>query len=119
MTKKSHYLFAEKLVKLLDTKFDIFGIKFGIDPFLDLFPMFGNIFGVGLSCYVFWIAYQLQVPQKIYWRMAWHILLDFVLGAVPFAGFFLDLLYHANAKNLALLTPYVNPEVLEGVVVEG
>lgn len=119
MTKKSHYIFADKLVKILDTKFNVFGLKFGIDPFLDLYPVFGNIIGVGISCYVFWIAYQFSVPQKIYWRMAWNIVVDFIMGAIPFAGFFLDLFYRANAKNLALLTPYVDPDVLEGVVVDG
>ena len=117
--KKSHFLIAEKLVKLLDTKFTILGVKFGVDPFLDLLPVFGNYFGLALSCYVFWIAYQLNVPQRIYWRMAWNIAVDFVFGSVPFAGFFLDLFYRANAKNLVLLTPYVDPDVLEGVVVEG
>lgn len=118
MTKKSHYLFAEKLVNLLDTKFNILGIKFGIDPFLDVVPEFGNILGAILSCYVFWIAYQLNVPSKIYWRMAWHIAIDFVLGAIPFAGFIFDLFYRSNAKNLALLSPFVDPDILEGVLVE-
>jgi len=119
ITKKSHFHFASQLVRILDTRFNLFGLKFGIDPFLDIFPGFGNFLGVGISCYVFWIAYQLNVPQRIYWHMAWNILFDFVLGAVPFAGFFLDLLYRSNTKNLALLSSYVDPEILEGVVIEG
>jgi len=118
ITKKSHFHFASQLVRILDTRFNFFGLKFGIDPFLDIFPGFGNFLGVGISCYVFWIAYQLNVPQRIYWRMAWNILFDFVLGAVPFAGFFLDLLYRSNTKNLALLSSYVDPEILEGVIVD-
>ena len=51
--KKSHFLIAERLVKLLDTKFTILGVKFGVDPFLDLLPIFGNYVGIALSCYVF------------------------------------------------------------------
>lgn len=115
---KSHILFARRLVELLDTKFNLLGIKFGIDPFLDLFPIFGNLLGVAISCYVFWIAYQLKVPQQIYWRMAWHIAADFVLGAIPFAGFVFDLFYRANSKNLALLAPYMDLDVLQGIVIE-
>ena len=100
----------------MDTKFNFFGIRFGIDPFFDLFPGFGDIVGAAISCYLFWIAYQYKVPRHIYLRMAWHIGLDFLLGAVPFLGFVFDLFYRANTKNLTLLLPFVDPDVLEGVV---
>ena len=50
--------------------------------------------------------------------MSWHILLDFLFGELPFIGFIFDLFYRANEKNLALLTLFVDPEVLEGVVID-
>jgi len=116
---KSHLLFAQRLTKLMDTKFSIFGIRFGIDPFFDLFPGIGSFIGAGISCYLFWIAYKLKVPSGIYVRMGWHIFLDFLVGEIPFIGFIFDLFYKANTKNLALLMPFVNPEVLVGTVVDG
>ncbi len=103
---------------LMDTKFNLFGIRFGIDPLLDIWPGFGSLIGAGISSYLFWIAYKLNVPTRLYLRMGWHIAVDFVLGAIPFVGFAFDLFYRANAKNLALLTPYVDSEILEGVVME-
>jgi hypothetical protein len=115
---KSHLQLAERLTRLLDTKFKIFGIKFGLDPFLDFWPGFGSFIGAVVSCYLFWIAYKLKVPSKIYWRMGWHIFLDFVLGELPFIGFIFDLFYKSNQKNLALLRPFVDPEILVGEVVE-
>jgi Domain of unknown function (DUF4112) len=115
---KAHIRFAERLMTLMDTKFSIFGIKFGLDPFLDIWPGFGSLIGAIVSCYLFWIAYQLKVPSKIYWRMGWHIFLDFIVGELPVIGFFFDLFYKANQKNLRLLYPFIDPEILEGVVVE-
>ena len=49
--------------------------------------------------------------------MAWHILLDYLLGVIPFLGFFFDLFYKSNEINLKLLKPYVDPEILVGTVV--
>jgi len=115
---KSHVQFAERLMKLMDTKFKIFGIRFGLDPFLDFWPGFGSLIGAVVSCYLFWIAYKLKVPSKIYWRMGWHIFLDFVLGELPLIGFIFDLLYHSNEMNLKLLHPFVNPEILVGEIVD-
>jgi len=115
---KSHIEFAARLVTLMDTKFNLFGIRFGIDPLLDILPGFGSTIGAGMSCYLFWIAYQLKVPSRIYWTIGWHIFLDYLLGLLPFIGVVVDLFYRANTKNFALLTPFIDPDVLEGVVME-
>lgn len=115
---KPHIVFARRLVTLMDTKFSFFGIRFGIDPLLDILPGFGSVIGAAISCYLFWIAYQLKVPARIYRTMGWHIFLDYLLGLFPFIGFVVDLFYRSNTKNLALLTPFIDPDVLEGVVLE-
>jgi hypothetical protein len=114
---KSHLQFAKALSKLMDTQFTVFGIRFGLDPFLDFWPGFGSFIGAAVSCYLFWIAYKLKVPKNIYVKMAWHIFLDFFLGELPFIGFIFDIFYRANEKNLALLAPYADPEVLVGEIV--
>ena len=49
-TLHAHIRFAKKLVNLLDTKFHILGIKFGIDPLLDAIPGIGSIIGAATSC---------------------------------------------------------------------
>jgi hypothetical protein len=115
---KSHLHFANHLMTVMDTKFSLFGIRFGIDPFLNILPGLGSAIGAFVSCYLFWIAHELRVPARIYIRMGWHIFLDFILGEIPVIGFFFDLFYKANVKNLALLYPFVDPEILEGVLVE-
>jgi len=115
---KSHIRFAEWLMHLMDSKFNVLGIKFGIDPFLDFIPWLGSAIGAFVSCYLFWIAYKLHVPKHIYWKMGWHIFLDFILGELPIVGFFFDLWYKSNDINLKLLYPFIDPEILVGELVE-
>jgi hypothetical protein len=105
-------------MRLMDTKFSFFGIRFGLDPLLDFWPGFGSLVGAVVSCYLFWIAYRLKVPSHIYFRMGWHIFLDFILGELPLIGFIFDLLYHSNEINMKLLRPFVNPEILVGKVID-
>lgn len=113
-----HIRFAKKLVNLLDTKFHIFGLRFGIDPLLDAIPGIGDIMGAVTSCYLYWIAYKLRVPRVVYMKMAWNILFDFVLGLIPVIGIVFDSFYKSNVKNLVLIEKYFDPDVLEGEYVE-
>lgn len=107
----THIIFAGKLVKLLDTKYNFFGIRFGIDPLLDVIPWAGDMLGAMISCYLFWIAYKLHVPTCVYWRMVLHVLVDYVFGLIPYIGIIFDVLYRSNVKNYALLRQYIDPDI--------
>lgn len=109
---------ARRLVSVMDTKFSIFGIKFGIDPILDMIPGFGDTLGAAISCYLLWLAYKLKVPRWVYGKMLLNIGFDYLLGLLPFAGIVLDLFFRANVKNFALLEKFFDPEILEGELIE-
>lgn len=113
----SHMAFARKLTRLLDVRFNVFGFRFGIDPLMDVIPGFGNIATTVTSCYLFWLAYQVRVPNWVYWRMLINIAIDFVLGSVPVIGIAADALYRSNVRNLALLDMYYDPNVMDGEIV--
>jgi hypothetical protein len=117
MTKQSHIRFAKRVVVLMDMKFSILGFTFGLDPLLDIIPGFGDMLGACVSCYLFWIAFQLKVPTRLYVRMLWNIIVDYLLGLIPFINVVLDALYRANMKNFKLLEQYVDPDILEGEVI--
>lgn len=114
----SHIALARRIVTVMDLKFKIFGIRFGIDPLLDIIPGFGDLFATLISCYLFWIAYRLRVPASIYIQMGWNILIDYLIGVIPFIGFFIDAFFRANVKNFALLEKYFDPEILEGELLD-
>ncbi len=117
MSLASDIAFAKRIVTVMDLKFRVFGIKFGIDPLLDIIPGFGNIISLGVSCYLFWIAYRLRVPFHVYIRMLWNICVDYLFGVVPYIGIVMDLFFRANVKNLSLLETYHDPSILVGELV--
>lgn len=110
--------FARQLTRLMDTEFSFFGIRFGLDPILDFVPFFGDLAGTIVSLYLFWIAWQIKVTEKVYVQMLGNILIDFLLGLIPFAGVVFDAFYRSNIKNLRLLEKYIEPDILEGRVMQ-
>ncbi len=113
-----HIAFAKRLTQVMDLKFHVIGIRFGIDPLLNIIPGVGNILAAATSFYLFWIATRLKVPKRVYWRMLWNILVDYVAGVVPYIGIVFDIFYRANAKNLVLIEQYFDPTIIEGEVIE-
>lgn len=114
----AHVQFARRIVQVMDLRFNVLGVRFGIDPMLDIIPGVGNALAALTSCYLFWIAYRLDVPRWVYLRMLWNITADYVLGAVPFIGIVFDVFFRANVKNFALLEKYFDPDILVGEVID-
>lgn len=112
-----HISFARRLTRVMDLRFSVFGIRFGIDPMLDVIPGLGNFLATATSCYLFWIAYQLQVPAWVYFRMVWNISVDSVFGIIPYVGIVFDIFFRSNVRNFALLEKYFDPDILVGEVV--
>lgn len=95
----------------MDNKFEIFGIKFGLDFLLGLIPFYGNITTTFVS--LFTIAYSAfyGVSIVVLIRMLLNISVDLVLTAIPILGNFADIFWKANAKNYQLLEAYErNPQ---------
>lgn len=111
---RDHIEFAKRLVRLMDTRFSFLGVRFGLDPILDFIPFFGDLVGLIVSLYLFWIASELKVPRQVYFQMLGNIIIDYLLGLIPIAGVVFDAFYRSNVKNLGLLEKYIEPDVLEG-----
>lgn len=79
------------------------GRTVGADGMLSLIPGVGSLMGTGLSLYVFGEALRHGVPARVLTRMGANIAADTVLGAIPVVGFFFDMAFKANRRNLDLL----------------
>lgn len=117
-TLSTHFQFAKRLVHILDTRFSIAGIRFGLDPLMDIVPGLGSLIGSATSCYLFWLAYQSKVPMSVYAKMMFNIVLDFLVGSIPVAGIVFDLFFRSNVKNLHLIEVYLAPHIIEGEIIE-
>ena len=112
----AHVDFARRLTRVMDLRFTVLGIRFGIDPLLDVIPGLGNLLATLTSFYLFWIAAQLRVPTWVYFRMLWNITVDSVFGFIPYVGIVLDIFFRSNVKNFVLLEKYFDPDILVGEV---
>jgi hypothetical protein len=83
---------------------------FGADAALSIVPGAGSLVGTGISAYVVFEALRMGVPMRKLARMGGNIALDTVVGAVPLAGFFFDLAFKANQRNLTILISHLEEQ---------
>lgn len=77
--------------------------KVGLDPLIGLVPGAGDAISVLMSLYLLWVAYQLNMPGRIYVALLVNVGIDFLVGAVPVVGDVADFFWKSNLKNLKLL----------------
>ena len=86
------------------------GYRFGLDPLLGFLPGGGDTLTGLISAYIIWEAALLGLPRSTMLRMAWNILLEVIVGTIPFVGDFFDFAWKANARNVRLLERHLaNP----------
>jgi len=104
---KTKTQFVERLSWLLDESITLpNGYKIGLDGFIGLIPGIGDFIGGSLSSIIIYKAHQLGVPRMILGRMIINMMIETVLGAIPFAGDVFDFVWKANKRNVALLKDY-------------
>ena len=107
---------SERIAWLLDDLVPIPGTRggLGIDAVLGLVPGIGDVLGSGLSGMILLDAVRARVPIPTLARMGLNIVLDTLLGLVPFAGDLLDVAHRANRKNYLLLLDAVERQAATG-----
>ncbi|MEL6364934.1 MAG: DUF4112 domain-containing protein [Pseudomonadota bacterium] len=94
---------VEDLADLLDTRFSILGIRFGVDSLIGLIPGIGDAASLLVSLYVVALAVRAGASVSLVFFMLLNILIDAALGLVPGLGDVIDVFYRANARNAAML----------------
>ena len=88
---------------LLDSRFSIAGIKFGIDPIIGLIPAIGDLLSFLSGTYIIYLAWKHQLGGLIIAKMLGNLLIDWLAGTIPLFGDVADVLIKANLRNLRLL----------------
>lgn len=117
MTIHAHLKLAKKLAELLEGRFQVFGVRFGLDALVGVVPDIGDLVTLIFSLYLIWIGIRIHVPRRTLVRMLFHAAVDTVIGTIPVIGDTFDVFYRANTKNLQLLEKYLPSYVEEGKVV--
>jgi hypothetical protein len=83
-------------------------IRLGWDALLGLIPVVGDTAGGVLGGYGVWVGWRQGAPFSVLLRMLLNVLVDVVIGAVPFAGDLFDIGWRSNSRNLGLLDRWLD-----------
>jgi len=114
MSARSHLKVVSFLTMLLESRFKVFGFKFGLDPIIGLVPWVGDAVTAVLSGYIIWVAHKNKVPMSSIKKMYRNLIFDFILGLIPIVGDISDFVYKSNTKNYMILKQHFPDEILEG-----
>lgn len=100
----------EALARLLDSAVRIPGtdIRVGLDAALNIIPGIGTLSAKAMAGYLVWEARRLGVPAGTILRMAGNVGVDLVISAIPVVGWFGDIFYRANIRNIELLRDHLD-----------
>lgn len=103
-----------RLAWLLDNSIPLpGGYRIGLDGLIGLVPGIGDAAGALVSSYMVVEAGRLGASKALLLRMAFNVLLETLVGAIPFAGDLFDFVYKANLRNLRLLEGHVRDPVAQ------
>ncbi len=84
------------------------GFRIGADGIIGLVPVVGDLVAAGVSSYIIAEAARMKVPKSVLVRMALNVLVEVIVGAIPFAGDLFDFAFKANVRNIQLLESYLH-----------
>src|SRR4029079_18757491 len=96
---------AEVIARVLDNAMTIPGLrpKIGLDPVIGLFPIVGDTMATIGGAAILVVARQLPVPWEGQLRMAYNLLKNGFIGAIPLIGDFYSFIFKSHQLNAALL----------------
>ncbi len=101
----------QKLARLLDSAFPIAGnFRIGVDGIIGLIPGVGDVVGAALSTYMIIKAAQMGASTFNLIRMMSNVLVESIVGVIPFLGDLFDVAFRANERNVRLLQKQLDKE---------
>jgi hypothetical protein len=102
---------ARFIAHLMDHLLQVPGTKarIGINPFLDLIPIFGDGAAVVISALTIFEGFRRKVPKAVLTRMGLNVLLNGLIGTIPVVGEAFSFLYKPTSRNYQLLQQHSSP----------
>jgi hypothetical protein len=95
----------ELLSRIMDSQFSIPGtnFRFGLDPLIGLVPGAGDVVTFFISGFMVMILAQNGASGFLLARMMLNVMIDSLVGSIPFLGDLFDFGFKANQANLRLM----------------
>jgi hypothetical protein len=96
---------ARFIAYLMDHLLKVPGTKatIGINPFLDLIPVFGDGAAVVISALTIFEGFRRKVPNVVLARMGLNVLLNGLIGTIPGVGEVFSFWFKPTSRNYQLL----------------
>lgn len=90
--------------------FTLFGIRFGWESVIGIVPAFGDALGAFIALLIFKRCRKVEggLDTGTQIQMLINILIDFLVGLIPFVGDIADAAFKANTKNCRLLERHLD-----------
>ena len=95
------------LSRLLDSRFGMMGVNFGLDSILGLVPIAGDVATGAAGLHALATAWRLKLPVSASILIVWNLVFDTAVGAVPVAGDVFDIFFQSNRKNYRIVEKHL------------
>lgn len=91
------------LARLLDTRFEVMGVKFGADALVGLIPVAGDAVTLLTGGAALATSVRLRLPWHVHTRILVNLGTDAGLGSVPVLGDAFDFFFRCHVRNFRLV----------------
>jgi hypothetical protein len=102
---------ARQLATLLDAKFSVGGIRFGVDAIVSLLPVVGDTITTVAGLYPIYLARKHKLGKGVQAHMFANLTVHYFGGLLPVVGDLFDVGYKANMRNLSVLEKAIEQDL--------
>ena len=95
------------LARLLDSQFEVMGVKFGADALVGLIPVAGDAVTLMTGGAALVTSVRLRLPWHVHTRILVNLVTDAGLGAIPILGDAFDFFFRSHRRNFRLVEQHL------------
>jgi hypothetical protein len=100
-------LLSRRLARMLDTRWQVGGLRFGLDVMLEVIPVVGALVSAAMAVFQFRVAVSLRASMFRLTRMLTITLISTLIGLIPIVGLLFNLWYKPHARNQRIIEGHV------------
>jgi len=97
----------QAMARLMDSKFEAMGMRFGVDALVGLVPVLGDLATLAAGSTALFTSLRLKLPWHVHARIVANLAADAAIGAVPVAGDAFDFFFRSHKRNFQLVEQHV------------
>ncbi len=106
-TVEQELAWLQAMAKLMDSRFEVLGIRFGVDALVGLIPVLGDLATLAAGTTALFTSVRLKLPWHVHARIFANLAADMGIGAVPVAGDAFDFFFRSHKRNVRLIERYI------------